>query len=103
MIRVIIERQIAEGLESYYEPEITRLLEIMKQSPGYLSGESLVDIQRPNHYLVLTRWTNEEAWDRWFHSAQRQQVLNALRPFLLDDEKFTLLRQLSYHRGEGSR
>jgi len=101
MIRVIIERQIAEGLEQYYEPEISRLLEIMKDAPGYLSGESLVEIHRPNHYLVLTRWTNEDAWNRWFHSEQRQESLNVIRPFLQQDEKFTLLRQLSYHPGEG--
>jgi len=101
MIRVIIERQIAEGLERFYEPEITRMLEIMRDAPGYLSGESLVEIHRPNHYLVLTRWSNEDAWNRWCLSAQRQELLNAIRPFLLEDEKFTLLRQLSYHRGEG--
>ena len=100
MIRVIIERQIAEGLERFYESEISRLLEVVRDAPGYLSGESLVEIHRPNHYLVLTRWANEEAWNRWFRSAQRQELLNAIRPFLLEDEKCTLLRQLSYHRGE---
>jgi hypothetical protein len=25
-------------------------------------------------------------------------MLDAIRPFLLDDEKFTLLRQLSFHQ-----
>ena len=102
MIRVIIERQIAEGLEEYYQTAIANLLEVMTAAPGYLSGESLVEIRRPNHYVVLTRWTNEEAWDRWFHSEQRQELLNAIRPFLLQDEKFTLLRGLIYHRGEGA-
>ena len=103
MIRVIIERQIAEGLEHYYESEINRLLEVMSDAPGYLSGESLIDIQRPNHYLVLSNWSNEDAWNRWFHSAPRQELLNAIRPFLLDDEKFTLLRQLTRRRTEDSR
>src|SRR5210317_546241 len=102
MIMVIIERQVAEGLERYYESEVTRLLEVMKDAPGYLTGETLVEIHRPNHYLVLTRWSNEEAWNRWFHSEQRQELLNAIRPFLLDDEKLTLLRQLSYYRDESS-
>ncbi|HKJ51194.1 MAG TPA: antibiotic biosynthesis monooxygenase family protein [Gammaproteobacteria bacterium] len=102
MIRVIIERQIAEGLEEFYQTAIANLLEVMTAAPGYLSGELLVEIRRPNHYVVLTRWTNEEAWDRWFHSEQRQELLNAIRPFLLQDEKFTLLRGLSYHRVEGA-
>lgn len=97
MIRVIIEREVAEGLEQFYEKAIAELLSVMTSAPGYLAGESLVELHRPNRYVVITRWTNEEAWNRWFRSAERQQILGAIRPFLQNDEKFTLLRQLIFH------
>ena len=100
MIRVIIEREIAAGLEPFYETAIADLLDAMMNAPGYLAGESLVEIHRPNRYVVVTRWTSEDAWTRWFHSAERQQLVSALRPFLQSEEKFTLLRQLKYHRGD---
>lgn len=102
MIRAIIEREIAAGLEQFYQSAIADLLEMMASAPGYLSGESLVEIHRPNHYLVVTRWTDEAAWNRWFHSPERQQMLDQIRPFLQQDEKFTLLQQLTYHRGDKS-
>ncbi len=97
MIRVIIEREVAEGLEKYYEKAVAELLNVITAAPGYLSGESLAEIHRPNHYVVITRWSNEDAWNRWFHSAERQQVLSAIRPFLQNDEKFTVLKQLIYN------
>ena len=97
MIRVIIEREVAEGLERYYEKAVAELLGVIMAAPGYLSGESLVEIHRPNRYVVITRWSNEEAWNRWFHSAERQEMLSAIRPFLQNDERFTVLKQLSYH------
>jgi len=100
MIRVIIEREIAEGLEQFYENAIADLLDVMANAPGYLAGESLVEIHRPNRYVVITRWTSEDAWARWFHSSDRQQLASAIRPFLQNEEKFTLLRQLKYHRGD---
>ena len=100
MIRVIIEREIAEGLEQFYESAIADLLDVMVNAPGYLSGESLVEIHRPNRYVVVTRWASEEAWNRWFVSSERQQLASAIRPFLQSEEKFTLLRQLKYHRGD---
>ena len=100
MIRVLIEREIAEGLEPFYEKAIAGLLDALAQEPGYLSGESLVELHRPNRYMVVTRWSNEEAWDRWFRSARRQEQLGEIRPFLLNDEKFTLFRQLKYHRAD---
>jgi heme-degrading monooxygenase HmoA len=96
MIRVIIEREIAEGLEEFYQQAIVDMLGLLALSPGYLSGESLVDIHQPNRYVVITRWANEEAWNRWFHSARRQEMMDRINPFLLTDEKFTLLRQLVY-------
>jgi heme-degrading monooxygenase HmoA len=99
MIRVIIEREIAEGLEEFYETAIADLIGVMANAPGFLSGESLVEIHRPNHYVVVTRWTDEAAWNRWYVSSERQQILDAIRPFLLDEEKFTLLKQLIFHKG----
>lgn len=98
MIRVIIEREIAEGLEEYYESAIANLLGVMSNAAGYLAGESLVDIRKPNRYIVVTRWTDEAAWDRWYASSERQQMLDAISPFLLNEEKFTLLRQLTFHQ-----
>ena len=102
MIRVIIEREIAEGLEEFYESAIADLLGVMANAEGYVSGESSVEIHRPNRYVVITRWTDEAAWNRWFQSSERQELLNAIRPFLLKEEKFTLLRQLSMHRDKWS-
>jgi heme-degrading monooxygenase HmoA len=98
MIRVIIEREIVEGLEQYYESAIADLLGVMANAEGYVSGESSVEIHRPNRYVVITRWIDEAAWNRWFQSSERQELLNAIRPFLLNEEKFTLLKQLSMHR-----
>jgi len=72
----------------------------MANAPGYLSGESSVEIHRPNRYVVITRWTDEAAWKRWFQSSERQELLDAIRPFLLKEEKFTLLQQLIFHRDQ---
>jgi len=98
MIRVIIEREVAEGLEEFYESAIANLLGVLANAAGYVSGESLVDIHRANRYVVVTRWVDEAAWQRWQSSGERQEMLDAIRPFLLNDEKFTLLRQLSFHQ-----
>ncbi len=98
MIRVIIEREVAQGLEEFYESAIANLLGVMSSAGGYLSGESLVDIHQPNRYIVVTRWVDEGAWNRWCGSIERQELLDAIRPFMLDEEKFTLLRQLTFHQ-----
>lgn len=98
MIKVIIERVIAEGLEVPYEQVISELLTVMTRARGYISGESLVDIDHPNHYVVIARWSDRDAWDQWFLSEDRKAIVTAIAPFLGADEKFTVLNQLAYHR-----
>ena len=48
MIKVIIERIVAEGLEVPYEKAVSELLNVMTRADGYISGESLVDVDHPD-------------------------------------------------------
>jgi heme-degrading monooxygenase HmoA len=98
MIKVIIERVVAEGLESHYENAIGNLLNVMTNAPGYVSGESLIGVHEPNHYVVIARWSTESAWMNWFYSEERKHVLLVIAPFLQTDEKCTLLKSLAYHK-----
>lgn len=98
MIKVIIERVVAEGLEVPYEKAVGELLTVMTRAHGYISGESLVDARQSNHYVVIARWSDLAAWDEWFLSDGRKDIVAAIAPFLQTDEKFTVLRQLAYHR-----
>ncbi|MDH5354339.1 MAG: antibiotic biosynthesis monooxygenase [Gammaproteobacteria bacterium] len=98
MIKVIIERVVAEGLEVPYEKSVSDLLNIMTRAQGYISGESLVDVDQPNHYVVVARWADRKSWDDWYLSEERKEVLAAISPFLQTDEKCTVLHQLAYHR-----
>ena len=47
MIRVLIERHIAETLESAYEDRSRKVLQNAVSAPGFVSGETLVDTTTP--------------------------------------------------------
>ena len=96
MIKVLIERTIAEGLEEFYEKAIGNLLTEMTSFDGYISSDSMVELHQPNRYFVGARWEDEESWNRWFVSHQRQQLVAALVPFLQSEEKYTLLAQIGH-------
>lgn len=94
MIKVLIERVIAEGLEVPYEVAARNILQQAIQSPGYLFGESFIDMQRPNYRFVIVTWQNIHSWERWEHSPERRECLDAFAPLLLEEEKITLLEPL---------
>ncbi|MBZ2187506.1 antibiotic biosynthesis monooxygenase [Alcanivorax sp. JB21] len=94
MIRVLIERQIVEGLEQPYSQAVTGMLQAIVRAPGYLSGESLRDANRPQHHFILSAWQSRAAWMRWLHSSERRDALNDISPFLEEPERITLLEPL---------
>ncbi|MFL1405511.1 antibiotic biosynthesis monooxygenase family protein [Marinobacter sp. M1N3S26] len=93
MIRVIIERHIAESLESAYEDRSRFILQSAVTAPGFVSGETLVDARDRNHRITLANWRSEADWDRWYHSEERQQLLSEIKPMMDQDEKITILEQ----------
>lgn len=93
MIRVIIERHIAESLESAYEERSRYILQSAVTASGFVSGETLVDASDANHRITLANWRSEADWDRWYRSEERQQLLSEVKPMMDQEEKITILAQ----------
>jgi heme-degrading monooxygenase HmoA len=94
MIKVLIERVIAEGLEEPYEAAARKVIQQAIQSPGFISGESFRDLERPNHRIVMVTWQNRHSWERWEHSSARRESISEFAPMLMEEERITLLEPL---------
>ncbi len=94
MIRVIIERSIAETLEIHYENISKETLQLAIRSPGFISGESLKDIQNPRHHILLCKWRSVEDWQLWVESPERKAMMSKLNILFDQEEKITLLETL---------
>ncbi len=74
MIKVLLERTI----KGKHVLEIARLLRRMRvlalQQPGYISGETLHEVDHPNNYLVISSWASIDHWHTWVTSQERQQL-----------------------------
>ena len=91
MIRVLIERNIAEGLEHYYDCTIKRTVSRVIKAPGCISGESLVDANNRRRRIVMSKWNSVEDWENWFRSDDRKEVIAEIAPMLEGGEKITML------------
>lgn len=93
MIRVLIERHIAETLEKAYEERSRSVLRQAIGASGFVSGETLVNADDPNHRLTLCNWRSVSDWERWYQSPVRRQLLNELKPMMDQDERITIMMQ----------
>jgi heme-degrading monooxygenase HmoA len=44
------------------------------QQHGYISGETLKSLDRPDVFLVLSTWQTPEDWEKWLLSNERQAL-----------------------------
>ncbi|KZZ40954.1 MAG: antibiotic biosynthesis monooxygenase [Saccharospirillaceae bacterium] len=91
MIKVIIQRVIADGMESTYDNAVKNTLRAILEADGYISGASYKDASNKNHRIIITNWQNVEAWNNWANSQARQDVIGSIQPILEQQEKITVL------------
>ncbi|MCY0964526.1 antibiotic biosynthesis monooxygenase family protein [Parathalassolituus penaei] len=91
MIKVLIDRQIADGMETTYEAAIKETLRAILEAPGYISGASYKDEKDPNHRIIMTNWASVEAWNHWSTSDSRRSVTASIQPILMREERITIL------------
>lgn len=91
MIKVLIDRQIADGMESTYEDAIKNTLRAILEAPGYISGASYKDQFDPCHRIIITNWNSADAWQRWSVSEERRNVIAGIQPIMMREERITVL------------
>ena len=90
MIRVVIERWLAEGGEEPIERIMRDLRRKAIHTSGYVTGETLRDVADPHHFLILSTWRTREAWEAWAASETRQEIEDQIRLMLAEPEKITV-------------
>lgn len=90
MIRVLIERHIADDLGPHYDQLSREILQRAMQVPGFISGEMLHNTADPNHRLVMATYRNLHDWNHWYSSPERREMMLVLGPLLATEEKVTV-------------
>ena len=90
MIRVIIERWLAEGGDAAIEKMMRDLRREAIHSPGYVTGETLRDVADPQHFVIISTWRTREEWRAWASSPKRRQIEDQIGVILVEPEEITV-------------
>ncbi len=74
-IGVLIKRVISHSEDArVLLPQIIELRSLAVRQPGYISGETFFNLDRPEECLVIGRWTSLEHWQQWKHDPRRIEL-----------------------------
>ena len=74
-IGVIIKRVTNNGVNAkVLLPHIVELRALGVRQPGYISGETFFNLDRPEECVVISRWTALEYWQQWLKDPRRNEL-----------------------------
>ena len=81
-VKVIIQRRVKRENSSRLEPLLIQLRALATSQPGYISGETLRNVNDPEEYLVVSTWKAPEHWKAWSESKQRKEIQEEIESLL---------------------
>ena len=82
LVRVLIERQVKPGKETEAQNLIVEMRESALQQSGYVSGETLEDVNDPRCLVIISTWHAIEDWQRWESSENHRGLISRINPLL---------------------
>ena len=73
-VQVIIKRKFKVDNPKELIPLLTELRNNAKVQPGYISGQTLKNIDNPEEYLVVSTWETADDWKQWLQSKERRDL-----------------------------
>jgi len=80
-VKILIKRKVSADKAAKLGDLAMQLRSLVIKQPGYVSGESLKNMSKPDDYLVISTWDSPEAWTAWLSSKERvviQSQIDAL-------------------------
>jgi heme oxygenase (mycobilin-producing) len=73
-VKILIRRNVPKDKAKEMIPLFRELRALAANQSGYISGETLKSMDRPDVFLVISTWQSAEAWEKWLLSKERQDI-----------------------------
>ncbi|MFZ0448570.1 MAG: antibiotic biosynthesis monooxygenase family protein [Desulfatiglandaceae bacterium] len=73
-VKIIIKRDVPKDKEPSLLPLLIQLRALATAQPGYISGETLRNVDDPEKYIVISTWRSADNWLQWVSSKQRSEI-----------------------------
>jgi quinol monooxygenase YgiN len=92
-VKVLIERTAKPGLAMKLPPLLRELRSDAVRQKGYLYGETLRSVDKPETFLVVSTWSEVTAWKKWADNPIRQRAEAQIAPLLVESPVIRLYQE----------
>lgn len=89
-VKIIIDRKVSKEKEEELRPLLIQLRAMATAQPGYISGETLRNVDRPEEYLVISTWQSVDNWKTWASTKERSEIQGKIDALLSTKTEYNL-------------
>jgi heme-degrading monooxygenase HmoA len=93
-VKALIKRVVPEKKAREMIPLFRQMRALAMNQDGYISGETLRNLNNPEEFLVISSWQSSNEWIKWLNSPQRQEIQEKIDALLGGQTKYEI-----YHYG----
>jgi len=77
-VKIFISRKVAPDNILELTALLKKLRSLTLNQSGYIYGETLKRVDRPDECLVVSTWRSLEDWNAWLNNDERRQIQNEI-------------------------
>jgi len=73
-VKIMIKRNVPQDKAKDMIRLFRQMRSLATEQPGYISGETLKSMDKPDLFLVISTWQSSEDWEKWLLNEGRQKI-----------------------------
>jgi antibiotic biosynthesis monooxygenase (ABM) superfamily enzyme len=88
-VKIVIRRKVPKEKEKEILPLLIQMRSLATAQPGYISGETLINIENPVDFLVISTWQSLDNWKGWVSNKQRAEIQEKIDALLGEKTEYS--------------
>ena len=93
-VKILIRRTVPLDKAKDLIPLFRQMRTLAMEQPGYIYGETLRRLNRPEQFLVISTWKSSKDWEAWMKTEKRHEVQGKIDALLGGESIYEI-----YHYG----
>ncbi|MFT5726323.1 MAG: heme-degrading monooxygenase HmoA [Desulforhopalus sp.] len=89
-VKIFIKRKVQQENMLELTLLLKRLRILTLEQDGYVSGETLVRIDKTDECMVISTWRSIDDWNRWVNDPKRIEVQTKIDDILGEDTEYAM-------------
>jgi heme oxygenase (mycobilin-producing) len=89
-VKIFIKRDVQNKNINELNILLKRLRSLTLSQSGYISGETLTRIDKPNECMVISTWRSVEDWNKWVNNEQRLKIQTEIDQLLGQETEYAV-------------